>query len=75
MICNKCGLIKLEENDFEMYICKQCSTIFCAKCMEKEGYKCTNKNCKGTKLDLINPDLNYLIFDQDFRRIKKGGFG
>ncbi len=75
MICSKCGLIKLEEDNFDMYICENCSTIFCLKCMEKEGYKCTNEDCKSSKIKVLNSDLNYLIFDQDFRRIKKGGFG
>ena len=75
MICSRCGFIKTEEEEIEMYICKKCSTIFCVNCIKEEGYTCLNRDCKGTELELISPDLNYFVFDQDFRRIKKGGFG
>jgi hypothetical protein len=75
MLCNKCGLNKLEAEDIEMFICKQCSLIFCSNCIKKEGNHCLNEDCKSDKLELVDSNLSYFVFDQDFRRIKKGGFG
>ena len=75
MICSNCGLISLDEEDdnVEMYICKKCSVIFCSNCAENQGFNCNNEECKAD-LVIIDANLEYLLFDQSWRHIKKGGF-
>ena len=73
MICSKCGFAKTEEEEVDMYICSQCSTLFCSHCAEEQHYKCTKKNCHSD-LKIIDSNLEYMLFDQSWRHIKKGGF-
>lgn len=75
MICTQCGLIDVDEEHIEMYICEECSTIFCADCIKRGKISCLNKPCDSENFSVMNSELNSLIFDLNWRHIKKGGFG
>jgi len=78
MICSHCGFDIINDLNKEgrtLIVCKECYMIFCSECINEAGKQCLNDDCKSKNLSELDADLNYFFFEQDWRHIKKGGFG
>jgi len=75
MICSNCGFNNSENENLKMYFCDNCASIFCRMCAEKKDFNCLKKACQSNHLQLIDENMQYMLFEQGWRHIKKGGFG